>query len=66
MDTPLRQFRRARKLTLRELAEQTGMQEPHLSRVERGEAGLSVTNALKIMEATGLTLEQLAPEAKAA
>lgn len=66
MDTPLRQFRRDRKLTLRELAEQTGMQEPHLSRVERGEAGLSVANALKIMEATGLSLEQLAPEAKAA
>ncbi len=62
METSLRQYRQQHGITLRDLAARVGMKEPHLSRVERGEAGLSVANALKIMAATGLSLEQLAPD----
>ena len=63
MDTPLRQFRRDRKLTLKALADQTGIGPTHLWRLERGEAGVSLANAIKLAEATGLPIEVLAKKA---
>jgi transcriptional regulator with XRE-family HTH domain len=63
MTTPLRTYRKRNGLTLKALGELVGMQEPHLSRVERGEAGLSVANARRLMAVTGLSLDDLAPPA---
>jgi transcriptional regulator with XRE-family HTH domain len=39
--TSIRCFRRAQKLSIRELAQRTGRDRGHLSRIERGEAGAS-------------------------
>ncbi|MFC7791295.1 helix-turn-helix domain-containing protein [Streptomyces cinereoruber] len=42
--TAIRAFRRLRGLPLREVARRTGLHHTHLSRVERGEAGVSEGN----------------------
>lgn len=59
IETPLRQFRRREKLTLKQLSEQVGVTEGQLSRIER-EGRTSFSTARKLAEATGLSLEEIA------
>lgn len=54
--TPLRKFRRDRKLTLRDFAKQVGVSEGQLSRIER-EGTTSLGRALSLAEKTGLAAE---------
>jgi transcriptional regulator with XRE-family HTH domain len=60
--TPLRQYRTDQGLTLRELADQVGVTEGQLSRIER-ERRTSWATARKIAEVTGLALEDIGQEA---
>jgi transcriptional regulator with XRE-family HTH domain len=51
---PLRAVRQARGLSLRKTATQAGIDPGHLSRVERGQAGLSVEALVRIAGVLGL------------
>lgn len=55
----IRDRRASRRMTLGELAGQTGMSLSFLSRVERGQAQTSVGNLIRIAEALGGTLHDL-------
>jgi transcriptional regulator with XRE-family HTH domain len=61
MQSPLRSYRKEHGVSLAALADQVGMDETHLSRFERGQAGISLQNAIKISRVTGLPVEVLAP-----
>lgn len=51
---PLREVRRIHGLTLREVARRSGVDSGHLSRVERGEIGLSVDVLSRLAPVLGL------------
>ena len=51
---PFRDVRLARGLTLREVSRQTGIDPAHLSKVERGMAGLSVDRLSRLAGVLGL------------
>lgn len=55
----LRDFRRERGLTQRQLAELAGVDQPTLSRVERGVNPASIVVARRLSDATGLPLSAL-------
>ena len=55
----LRAFRRARRLTLRQVSEVAGVTEGFLSQVERGTSNASITTLRAIAETLGLTLADL-------
>jgi transcriptional regulator with XRE-family HTH domain len=55
---PLRVVRKAKGLSLRQVAELAGVDVGHLSRVERGEASLSIDALARL--AVVLSLDQLA------
>src|SRR5258705_404304 len=55
----LREARRAQRLTLRALAEKTGLSEPFLSRLERGRVSTSIANLILITRTVGIDLGQL-------
>ena len=57
MESALRLYRNENQITLRALSEQTGVGETHLSRLERGKAGVSLPNAIKLATVTGLPVE---------
>lgn len=57
MDSALKKYRTDKKVTLAKLAEDTGIGEAHLWKVERGIAGVSLRNALKLVSVTGLPIE---------
>jgi transcriptional regulator with XRE-family HTH domain len=57
--TQLRQLRRARNLTLREVATRAGVTESFLSQVERGVASPSVASLQRIARGLGLSIAQL-------
>lgn len=61
MNTALKKHREATGLTLTKLSEETGIGVSHLSRLERGQAGVSLVNALLLAKATGLPVEAFAP-----
>lgn len=50
---PLRALREANGLSLRETARRAGMDPAHLLRVERGEAGLSITTLQRLATVLG-------------
>jgi transcriptional regulator with XRE-family HTH domain len=54
---PLRDVRRSQGLGLREVAARTGLDVSHLSRIERGRAGLTVDTLARL--ATTLKLREL-------
>lgn len=64
-DSPLRAARISRELTLADLAQRSGVEVSHLSRIERREVGASIDTLLRIASALGLSdlAEQLAPYA---
>jgi transcriptional regulator with XRE-family HTH domain len=51
---PLRAVRQAQGLTLRQAADRAGIDIGHLSRVERGEASLSIDALARLASALGL------------
>ncbi len=55
----LRDARRSMKLTLAEVAQRSGMSESSLSRIERGNMGLSVTTLLQLCGILGVRLDDL-------
>lgn len=58
-DTPLKQYRAEKRITLAQLAADVGVTESHLSRVERkGTERLQM--AMKLAEVTGLPVEAFA------
>lgn len=59
MNQRLRSIRRAKGLTLEELAEMTGTQGSYLGRIERGERGLSPKMAQRLAPALGVDAEFL-------
>jgi transcriptional regulator with XRE-family HTH domain len=60
MDSALKKYRAETKLTLTKLSADTGIGVAHLSKLERGLAGVSLPNAIKLAEATGLPVESFA------
>ncbi len=58
----LREARRARGLTLRVIAEKTGLSEPFLSRLERGQVSTSIANLILITRTVGIELGTLFTE----
>lgn len=60
MDSPLRRYRVENNVTLSVLAAKAGIGETHLSRLERGKAGVSLSKAIKLAEVTGLPIEEIA------
>lgn len=65
MDSALKTYRKTEKVTLAKLAEATGIGEAHLSKLERGIAGVSLENALRLASATGLPIESFARKMEA-
>ena len=59
MATRLRDARRGQKLTLRALSEKTGLSQPFLSRLERGQVSTSIANLILITRTVGMDLGQL-------
>lgn len=59
---PLRRFRFEKRWLLKDLAELCDCSSSQLSRLERGLAGLNARTAKRIVEATGLTLDQILSE----
>jgi transcriptional regulator with XRE-family HTH domain len=55
----LRELRSERGLTLSELAEQTGISAPHLSRLEKGERQPSIGALLQLARVYGVSVSQL-------
>jgi transcriptional regulator with XRE-family HTH domain len=55
----IRAAREAAGLTLRSLAEATGLSQPFLSRLERGQVSASIANLLEIARALGLSVAAL-------
>ena len=53
-DSPLRVLRQSRGLTLRECAQEAGIDPGHLSRAERGMAALSVAKLARLARVLGL------------
>lgn len=51
---PLRTVRKARGMSLRWTAERSGIDPAHLSRVERGEASLSINSLARLAHVLGL------------
>ena len=51
---PLRAVRRAQGLSLSEVAERSGVDIGHLSRIERGQAGLSIDTLARLAKVLGL------------
>lgn len=62
MNSALKAYRKESGITLAKLAADTGIGEAHLSKLERGKAGVSLPNALKLAAATGLPVEAFAPQ----
>lgn len=62
MSSALKTYRKSERITLAKLAEETGIGEAHLSKLERGIAGVSLENALKLAGATGLPVEAFAKQ----
>jgi len=60
--TNARSLRQKRKLTLDQLAEETGLSKGHLSRFERGEASLSVAALMRLAQALGTSVSFLLGE----
>lgn len=65
-ELPLRRFRNAQspKLSLKALADQVGLSESQLSRIER-EGTTSLPQAMKLSEITSLPVEAFAPRGDA-
>jgi transcriptional regulator with XRE-family HTH domain len=59
MGASLRRARRGRGLTLRELSAKSGLSEPFLSRLERGQASTSIANLIRITGIIGIALGDL-------
>lgn len=55
----LREIRRARRLTLREVAERAGLSESFLSQIERGRSGASIASLQRIASALELAVSDL-------
>lgn len=55
----IREARKLRRLTLRELGEQVGATASFLSQLERGASGASLSTLVRISNALGMTLPQL-------
>ena len=55
----IRDARSAAGLTLRELSQATGLSQPFLSRLERGQVSASIANLLQIGRALGLSMAEL-------
>jgi transcriptional regulator with XRE-family HTH domain len=51
---PLRTVRKAQGLSLAQVAERSGVDIGHLSRIERGQAGLSIDTLARLAKALGL------------
>jgi transcriptional regulator with XRE-family HTH domain len=62
----LREARQARRLTLRELSDKTGLSEPFLSKLERGRVSTSIANLILITRTVGVDLGQLFQDAAGA
>lgn len=62
MDSALKTYRKSKKLTLADLADETGIGVAHLSKLERGIAGVSLDNALRLAGVTGLPVEAFAKQ----
>ena len=60
--TNARSLRQKRKLTLDQLAEETGLSKGHLSRFERGEASLSVAALMRLAQALSTSVSFLLGE----
>jgi transcriptional regulator with XRE-family HTH domain len=57
----LREYRKAAKITLSDLAARIGVTEGQLSRIERGQSGVSLTTASAIERETGIPASTFAP-----
>lgn len=55
----IREIRKAKKMKLREVSAATGLTIQALSLYERGERGLSLTNAILIAKALGVSVVDL-------
>ena len=58
-ETRLKSLRKQRGLTLQECAKVLGMSRQGYTKIERGVTELSVTNAKKLAEAFGVSLEEV-------
>lgn len=58
----LKAARQARKLTQRELADRTGMDQGHISRLENGGKGVTMENIQALAAALGVTVSHLIGE----
>ncbi len=59
MTSPLRDYRKKHGITMAALAAQVGMDEAHLSKLERGLAGVGVHKLVKLTQITGLKAEEI-------
>lgn len=55
----IRQFRKQRNITLREVAEATGLSESFLSQFERGQSAASIRSLRSITDALGVTFSEV-------
>ena len=60
MGDNIRQLRREKHMTKRELAEITGIQIGHITRIEEGKYGIRFETLVSILEALGYKLEIVA------
>src|SRR5918912_1189444 len=58
----LKELRKARGFSAREVAERVGMAQQHISRIEQGRHDVSFSTLERILAAMGYTLQDLAPE----
>ena len=56
---PIRTWRRRNKFTQRDLCAAVGCSETHLSEIEAGRRGVSIRLAMRIVEKTGLSLNEV-------
>lgn len=57
----LRKVRKAKQMSLAELAAKVGVSEGQLSRIERGESGVSLATAAALENETGIPASSWAP-----
>ena len=66
MKNSIKEFRIAKGMTQKELAEEVGIARLFMGEVERGNAVPSVKNAIAIAKALGKTVEEVFPDGKGA
>ncbi len=66
MDHPLRRYRKAKGLSLEELAQRLSVSIATISRLETGKQGASLTLAVAIERETGVAADQFLPSSERA